>query len=183
MYVGIFITGFIVFYRRSQNVCVVTLADTFQHQSHFLCMRVTNWTNIVVDQGQFSDLDVISGTHQRKNVQFADTTFIGQITSWSTIDTRLKMRILTQNNCSFEPTISPSTIDTFQKMSTLIQDNCLFEQTTSRSTIENLHEMSVLTPTHIRTKLMCIRTNNFPFHYWHPSKDNSHTLKILVCCH
>jgi hypothetical protein len=37
-----------------------------------LRMRVTNWPNIFVDQGQFSDLDFISGTHQRENVQFAD---------------------------------------------------------------------------------------------------------------
>ena len=37
-----------------------------------LRMRVTNWPNIFVDQGQFSDLDFISGTHQMENVQFAD---------------------------------------------------------------------------------------------------------------
>ena len=35
-------------------------------------MRVTNCPHIFVDQGQFSDLDFISDTHQRKNVQFAD---------------------------------------------------------------------------------------------------------------
>ena len=34
--------------------------------------RVTNWRNIFVDQGQFSDPDFISGTHQREKVQFAD---------------------------------------------------------------------------------------------------------------
>jgi hypothetical protein len=37
-----------------------------------LRMRVTNWPNIFVDQGQFSDPDFISCTHQRENVQFAD---------------------------------------------------------------------------------------------------------------
>ena len=85
---------------------------------------------------------------------------IGQITSWSAIDTRPKMSILTHNSCSFEQTISPSTINTLQKMSILIKDNCLFEQTTSPSTIENLHDMSVVTPIHTRTRKMFIRTNN-----------------------
>ena len=37
----------------------------------FFSMRVPNWPNIFVDQGQFSDPDLISGTHQRENVQFA----------------------------------------------------------------------------------------------------------------
>ena len=37
-----------------------------------LRMRVMNWPNIFVDQCKFSDLDFISGTHQRENVQFAD---------------------------------------------------------------------------------------------------------------
>jgi hypothetical protein len=37
-----------------------------------LYMRVTNWPNIFVDQGHFSDPDFISRTHQRENVQFAD---------------------------------------------------------------------------------------------------------------
>jgi hypothetical protein len=60
---------------------------------------------------------------------------IGQITSWSTIDTRQKMNILTQNNCLFEQTISPSTI-------------------------ENLHEMSVLNPTLTRTTKMFLRIYN-----------------------
>jgi hypothetical protein len=40
-------------------------------------MQVTNRPNIFVDQGQFSDPDFISGTHQRKNVKFADKTFSG----------------------------------------------------------------------------------------------------------
>ena len=35
-------------------------------------MQVANLPNIFVDQGQFSDPDFISGTHQRENVQFAD---------------------------------------------------------------------------------------------------------------
>jgi hypothetical protein len=37
-----------------------------------LGMRVTNWPNIFVDQGQFSEPDYISGIHLRENVQFAD---------------------------------------------------------------------------------------------------------------
>ena len=45
--------------------------------SQFLRMQVTNRPNIFVDQGQFSDPDFISGTHQRKNVKFADKTFSG----------------------------------------------------------------------------------------------------------
>jgi len=65
---------------------------------------------------------------------------------------------------------------TRQKMSILIQDNCLFEEITYPSTIDNLHEMSVLTLTHTRKKELFILTNNFPFHYWHPSKDNSDKL-------
>ena len=48
----------------------VNLTDNFQSQ--FLHMRVTNWPNIFVDQGEFSDPDFISGTNQRENVQFAD---------------------------------------------------------------------------------------------------------------
>ena len=31
-----------------------------------------NWSNIYVDQGQFSDPDFISDIHQMENVQFAD---------------------------------------------------------------------------------------------------------------
>ena len=31
-----------------------------------LCVQITNWPNIFVDQGQFSDLDFIRGTHQKK---------------------------------------------------------------------------------------------------------------------
>ena len=45
--------------------------------SQFLHMQVTNRPNIFVDQGQFSDPDFISGTHQKKNVKFADKTFSG----------------------------------------------------------------------------------------------------------
>jgi hypothetical protein len=40
-------------------------------------MQVTNRPNIFVDQGQFSDPDFISSTHQRKNVKFVDKTFSG----------------------------------------------------------------------------------------------------------
>ena len=44
----------------------------FQYQSQFFRMRVKTWPNIFVDQGQFSVPDLISGTHQRENVQFAN---------------------------------------------------------------------------------------------------------------
>ena len=50
----------------------VTLTDHFQYRSQFLHMRVTNRPNIFVDQGQISDPDFISDTHQRKIVQYAD---------------------------------------------------------------------------------------------------------------
>jgi hypothetical protein len=48
------------------------MTDNIQYQSQFLRMGVTNWPNIFLGKGQFSDSDVISGTHQWKNVQFAD---------------------------------------------------------------------------------------------------------------
>jgi hypothetical protein len=35
-------------------------------------MRVTNWSNIFVDQGQFSEPDLFNSTHQGENVQFDD---------------------------------------------------------------------------------------------------------------
>jgi hypothetical protein len=38
-------------------------------------MRVMNRPNIFVDQGQFSDPDFISGTHQRGNVKFANNYY------------------------------------------------------------------------------------------------------------
>jgi hypothetical protein len=38
-------------------------------------MRITNWPNIFVDQGQFCDPDFISDTHQWENVQFADKLY------------------------------------------------------------------------------------------------------------
>jgi hypothetical protein len=37
-----------------------------------LRMRVKNRPNIFSDQGQYSDPDFFSSTHQRENVQFAD---------------------------------------------------------------------------------------------------------------
>jgi hypothetical protein len=40
--------------------------------SQFLRMRVTNWSNNFVDQGQFSDTDFFRDTHQKENVQFAN---------------------------------------------------------------------------------------------------------------
>jgi hypothetical protein len=69
MYVEIYKTGIIIF------IGDVTLTDNFQYQNQFLHMWVTNQPNIFVDQGQFSDTDFISGTHQRKNIPFADQWF------------------------------------------------------------------------------------------------------------
>ena len=67
MYVNIFKTGIIVF-----------ISDFIFNISQFLHMRVTDWPNIFVDQGQFSDPDFISSTHQRENVQLAvDTRLLG----------------------------------------------------------------------------------------------------------
>ena len=40
-----------------------------------LHMRIMNWPNIFVDQGEFNDPDFINGTHQRENVQFADKLY------------------------------------------------------------------------------------------------------------
>ena len=40
-----------------KTVFDVTLTNNFQYQGQFLCMRVTNWPNIFMDQGQFSDPD------------------------------------------------------------------------------------------------------------------------------
>ena len=63
---------------RSSKLALLLLSvtDNFQYQSPFLCMRVTNWPNICVDQCQFSDQDFISATYQRENVQFVDITEI-----------------------------------------------------------------------------------------------------------
>ena len=38
----------------------------------YIRLTNTNWPNIFVEQGQFSDPDFICDTHQRENVQFAD---------------------------------------------------------------------------------------------------------------
>ena len=72
MYVKIFKTAIIVFFRWRQNVFNVTLTDNFQYQCLFLRMQVTNWPNNFVDQGQFSDTDFSRDTHQKENVQFAN---------------------------------------------------------------------------------------------------------------
>ena len=53
------------FYQWCHGVFYVRLTDK-------LSMRVTNWPNIFVDQGQFTDSDFISGTHQMENGQFAN---------------------------------------------------------------------------------------------------------------
>jgi hypothetical protein len=58
--------------RWSKIVFDFKLTDNFQYQNQFLHMWVTNSHNIFVDQGQFSNPDFISGTHQRENVQFAN---------------------------------------------------------------------------------------------------------------
>ena len=55
-------------------------------------MWVTNWPNIFVDQDQFRDPDFISGTHQRKNVQFVDKdvrfVFLGVILNMEIVEFR-----------------------------------------------------------------------------------------------
>jgi hypothetical protein len=71
MYVKIFKTGIIVFIS-DVKMCLMSHWQIIFYISQFLHMWVTNWPNIFVDQCQFSDPDFISGTHQRKNVQFAD---------------------------------------------------------------------------------------------------------------
>ena len=40
-----------------------------------LWKQVTKWPNIFEDQGQFSDPNFISGTHQRGTVHFADKIY------------------------------------------------------------------------------------------------------------
>ena len=52
--------------------CVWSHSQIIFNISQFLSMWVTNWPNIFVDQGQFSDPDFISDTHQIENVKFAD---------------------------------------------------------------------------------------------------------------
>ena len=56
------------FYQWCHNVFVVRLTD----------MRVTNWPNIYVDQGQFSDPDFYQWHTWKANVQFADKKITGQ---------------------------------------------------------------------------------------------------------
>ena len=65
MSVEAFRTNFIVFIGDG----IMCLTSDWQINLH---LRVTNWPNIFVDQGQLSDPDFISGTHQRENVQFAN---------------------------------------------------------------------------------------------------------------
>jgi hypothetical protein len=48
---------------------------------HYNTDIVQTDNHIFVDQGQFSDPDLISSTHQRENVQFADT-FLYIRSSW-----------------------------------------------------------------------------------------------------
>ena len=50
------------------------ITDIIVFISDVMCMRVTNWPNIFVDQGQFRGSDFISDTHQRENVQFKDNS-------------------------------------------------------------------------------------------------------------
>jgi hypothetical protein len=49
-------------------------------------LRVTNSTGLIffVDQGQFSDPDFISGTHQRGNVQFSHNNVCAEYSSMKT---------------------------------------------------------------------------------------------------
>ena len=67
------------------GIFVIMSVEAFRTDFVFICdvimcftsdwpinLRVTIWPNIFVDQGQFSDPDLISGIHQRENIQFAD---------------------------------------------------------------------------------------------------------------
>ena len=76
MYVQIFKTNVIVFIC-DIKICLTSHCPIIFNISQFLLIRVTTWPNIFVDQGQFSDPDFISSTHQRKNVKFVDKTFSG----------------------------------------------------------------------------------------------------------
>ena len=71
MYVEIFKTNVIVF-MGDVKMCLTSHWLIIFNISQFLHMQVTNWPNIFMDQGQFSDPDFIIGTRQRENVQFAD---------------------------------------------------------------------------------------------------------------
>ena len=55
------------------TLLLIAVTNNFQYQSQFLRIQVTNRPNIFVNQGQYSEPEFISGTHQRENVQFADT--------------------------------------------------------------------------------------------------------------
>ena len=59
------------FYQRCQNLFVITLTDNFQNQSVLAHESYQQSYFFFVDQGQLSDPDFISCTHQKENVQFA----------------------------------------------------------------------------------------------------------------
>ena len=71
MYYELFKTGDIIFIG-DLKTCLTSHWPIIFNISQFLRMRVKTWPNIFVDQGQFSEPDFISGTHQWENVQFAD---------------------------------------------------------------------------------------------------------------
>jgi hypothetical protein len=71
IYVKIFKTGIIVFIS-DVKICLSSHLPIIFKISQFLRMRVTNRAIFFfVDQGQLSDPDFISCTHQKENVQFA----------------------------------------------------------------------------------------------------------------
>ena len=71
IYVKIFKSGIIVFIS-DVKICLSSHLPIIFKISQFLRMRVTNRAIFFfVDQGQLSDPDFISCTHQKENVQFA----------------------------------------------------------------------------------------------------------------
>ena len=69
---GIFVIMSVDAFRIDVIVFIVDVIMCFTSDCAInLCMRGTDWPNSFVDQGQFSDPDFTSGTHQRENVQVA----------------------------------------------------------------------------------------------------------------
>jgi hypothetical protein len=71
-----------------------------------------------VDQGQVSDPDFISGTHQRENVQFADeyriTTVLKVKTNITTDCSVLKVKTNIISDCSVNAVLLILFVDTFK---------------------------------------------------------------------
>ena len=55
----------------------------WRHNVFYIRLTNTNWPNIFVEQGQSSDPDFISGTHQRENVQIANKYIYRLMDQWN----------------------------------------------------------------------------------------------------